>query len=236
MNVKKGFIKAMLCTFILAITSSCATVFDVVFVNAGITSSNQTINSEYSPDVESSVPLKTSAENSAEIESVNASSVPFGGESQDAILGYFAGVGANIPLNPNLSARTEMRFSKKGSKTEINNIASNTTRLSYIDIPLILQYQIVPKLSIQGGLQPSFLLSANMESEVNGESSDRSVRDIYNGFDLAATLGVSYNINKNLSVQLGYDLGLLNVERQADFREVGNRAIWFGLQYNLKKW
>ena len=235
MKIINQLSKASLTATLLLLINSCGTVYDVVFVNAGPSSSNQTINTSYSPDGESIVPFKVSTASIQLNESTNAS-IPFGGESQDAILGYFVGIGANIPLKDNLSARTEFRFSKRGSKTDINNIASNTTRLSYIDVPFELQYRFSPKWTVQGGLQPSLLLAANMKSEVNEESFDRSVKDNYKGFDVAATLGLGYDITNNVKVSLGYDLGLLNIEKQADFREVGNRSIRLGLQYTIKRW
>ncbi len=226
---------------LIVLNTSCAAVFDTLFVNGGTNVSNQSVDNEYSPYGESIVPLEASSEQVSEGQNpiasnarASSSSGPFSGESQEAIIGYFVGVGTTIPLNSKLSVKPELRFTKKGSKTEINAMASNTTRLSYIDIPLQLEYHLQPKWSIHGGLQPSFLLGATMKSEVNGESSSRSVKDFYRTFDLAGTVGLGYDFNKNIGIRLGYDLGLLNVEEQADFQKVYNRSIRLGFQYTLK--
>ncbi len=241
MKLKTVSIKLVLLGGLIFLNTSCAALFDTLFVNAGANVTNQTLDYEYSPNEDSGVPLQASikqpseGQNSISSNSItSAASGPFGGESQDAILGYFVGVGTNIPLNENLSAKSELRFTKKGSKTEINAIGSSTTRLSYIDIPLQLEYRIKPKWSVHGGLQPSLLLGANMDSEINGASSSRSVKEFYRTFDLAGTLGIGYDFNKNIGVRLGYDLGLLNVEEQADFQKVYNRSIRLGVQYTLK--
>ncbi len=241
MKLKNVAIKVALIAGLVLLNTGCASLFDALFVNAGVNVSNQTIDNEYSPYDETIIPLQASSEQIYQDQSplsgnatVSAASGPFGGESQEAILGYFAGIGTTIPLHSKLSVKPEVRFTRKGSKTEINAIASNTTRLSYIDIPLQLEYRIRPKWSVHGGLQPSLLLGANMKSEVNGESSSRSVKDFYRTFDLSGTVGLGYDFNKNIGVRLGYDLGLLNVEEQADFRNVYNRSIRLGLQYTLK--
>lgn len=240
MKLKTVSIKVAAIAGLILLNTSCAAFFDTLFVNAGATVANQAIDEEYSPDGESIVPLQASSaaipqnQNATSRNSItSATSGPFGGESQDAILGYFAGVGTTFPLNSKLAVRSELRFTKKGSETEINAMSSNTTRLSYIDIPLQLEYRIKPKWSIHGGLQPSILLGANMKREMNGETSNRNVKDFYRTFDLAGTVGLGYDFNKNIGVRLGYDLGLINVEEQADFQKVFNRSIRLGLQYTL---
>ena len=241
MKLKTVSSKVVLLGGLILLNTSCATFFDTLFVNGGVNVANQSIDNEYSPDGESIASLQVSSEQHVQDQNgisgnlvASATSGPFSGESQDAILGYFAGVGTTIPLSSKLAARSELRFTRKGSKTEINANASNTTRLSYIDVPLQLEYRIKPKWSILGGLQPSILLGANMKSEVNGESSSRSVKDFYRTFDLAGTVGLGYDFNKNIGIRLGYDLGLLNVEEQADFQKVYNRSIRLGVQYTLK--
>ncbi len=241
MKLKTVSIKVVAIAGLILLNTSCAAFFDSLFVNGGVNLANQTIDDEYSPDGETITPLLASSaaisqnQNATSRNSITgATSGPFSGESQDAILGYFAGVGTTFPINSKLAVRPELRFTKKGSKTEINAIASNTTRLSYIDIPLQLEYRIKPKWSLHGGVQPSILLGANMKSEINGESSSRSVKDFYRTFDLAGTLGLGYDFNKNIGVRLGYDLGLINVEEQPDFQKVHNRSIRLGLQYTFK--
>ncbi|UOY08959.1 PorT family protein [Muricauda sp. SCSIO 64092] len=229
----------------LALYVSCASIFGSLSVEAGPNLGTRAVDREYSPyddapqlqgRCEDCVEGQHQATASSSIAGAGSASSFFGGGSEEAIPGFFIGASLDTPLNSKLSAQTGLRFSTKGSKTTIDNLGSIKTRLTYIDIPLQLRYPIRPKFTVQGGLQPSILLGANEKSEVNGDTTEQDVKDNYKGFDLAATLGVGYIFNDNLSVQLGYDHGFLNLEEQQGFGDVKNRVIRLGVLYTLKTW
>nr|WP_299340155.1 porin family protein [Allomuricauda sp.] len=247
MRTMNKILGGILCIGMASLNTGCEIFYKSLYVEGGPNVANQVVKSRYSPDEASIAEVKAQRPTNALIQkdglndsnpesSSLAASGLFGGDSQDAIPGFFIGAGVTTPINSNLSARSGLRFSTKGSETDISGIGSNKTRLSYIDVPVQLQYLIKSKFAVQMGLQPSFLLDAEMESEVNGETVRSDAKDIYKGFDLALTLGAGYNFNNGLSIQLGYDHGFINVDEQSSYRDVNNRVLRLGLLYTLKNW
>ncbi len=153
-------------------------------------------------------------------------------EDTNALIGFYAGLSGEIPINQKLSAVTGVDFSTKGSGFETGSSNKIKRRLSYIDVPVKVQYSLKPNFYFNGGLQPSFLVSARRKSDNNNDD----IRDLYKNFDLAATIGARYDFSKNLGIQIQYDHGLTDISEGNSFEDVKNRTWRLGLMYSIKSW
>lgn len=96
--------------------------------------------------------------------------------------------------------------------TDYTKDASST--LTYLNIPILANYYIIPGLAVKAGIQPGFMLSAKTKgSEKVGGSwydYDHSGTDGYKKFELSIPLGVSYEIS-DFVIDARYNLGLTNI-------------------------
>jgi hypothetical protein len=135
---------------------------------------------------------------------LNFSSLP-GLETGKTFIGANFGLGTHIKLGNKWYLKPEFKpLSQKGAKG-INTLvpisgdietAKTNIRLNYIDVPVLLQYNITPNIFISAGPEISFLTSATQICE-----------GTLNGKDVTVRLDTKYlfnNIDFSFPVELGY--------------------------------
>lgn len=131
-------------------------------------------------------------------------------------LSYHIGISASHPIAKKVYVSADLLYSDKGFSD------GNKIHLSYISLPVLVGYAIVPKLSIQAGLGLNYLVSSFIAS--NGDRKKTS--DIWgNKFDLGLHAGLCYNLNTSIKLMLRYEHGLSNVynkETTIEFSSNGN--------------
>lgn len=137
---------------------------------------------------------------------LNFASLP-GLEKGKTFVGANFGLGTHIKLGNKFYLKPEFKpLSQKGAKAtnslvdmsgEIESV-KNSIRLNYIDVPVLLQFNITPQLFVSAGPEISFLTSATQISE-----------GTLNGKDITVRLDTKYlfnNIDFSFPVELGYTL------------------------------
>ncbi len=146
-----------------------------------------------------------------------------------------------IPISDNLALEPALLASLKGTniklfETEILGEdvitvdSDSDIYLLYLDMPVLLRFYLVDGLNIFAGPQVSFLLNNIIETEYeecfNGtcftddEEDEADVKDI----DFAVSLGIGYEFPFGLNFNVGYDLGLANID-DSGIAEVNNRVF-----------
>jgi len=142
----------------------------------------------------------------------------------DMIIGFNAGVNAEIPVAPDFFFQPGLLFSTKGAKD-----ADGTVSLGYLELPLHVMYK--PQLGsgkiifgfgpyvaygITGKLKPDGESDIDIKFK-NGDLTNEELIDIDNGevfyfkaIDAGADIFFGYEFDFKLSVQLNAQLGLLN--------------------------
>ena len=133
-------------------------------------------------------------------------------DSWDGAFGLQGGVEAHIPFNCTvpLTAWAGFNVSMQGAGWEEDwgeGLVNGTTRLWYLNFPLLGRYQLGQNFYGEFGIQPGVLLSANDNYE--GESYDYS--DYVKTFDLGFPLGVGYDFPNNFGLGLRVTPGVLNI-------------------------
>lgn len=129
----------------------------------------------------------------------------------------------------------EYRYEDTASPSEFTGGIDRSVRLSYITLPVQINYSPFKRhteFKLIGGLNPSYLAGRN--ATVNSFGNERETRgtDDLNRFDLALSIGLSYQAFDKIGVGLTYDHGLLNIYPQAS-EESFNRTLRMGLFYRL---
>lgn len=101
-----------------------------------------------------------------------------------------------------------LQYSKKGYEgTEDASGIEVNERLNYIDVPVLVRFNVLEVVNIFGGPQASVLASRNYElGNITSSSTD-----VIRGYDIGAVVGVGINLPLGFNVQASYDLGLTNL-------------------------
>mgnify|MGYP003956553389 CR=1 FL=1 len=117
--------------------------------------------------------------------------------------GLLAGVYANKSISPLLSFQMEMTFIQKGSNNpkmndyEHKNVGRPDISLSYIEVPLLLQYHQSEFLKIEGGLLSAYLIDGYY-NDLTGEMPNET--NPFISYDIGLFLGLDYKYSDNISL------------------------------------
>jgi Outer membrane protein beta-barrel domain len=147
------------------------------------------------------------------------------------LLGAHLGGLVNFSLSDNLSVEPQVLYSMKGANTDIQNVVSGTEtyvyRLSYLEIPIWVRYQLESGLNFQAGPHIGILLAAEFDGD--------DAKEGLNSFDFGVGGGLGYQMENGLGFGLNYNLGLANIydtERGDNFSN-SNNCIKFSISYTL---
>jgi hypothetical protein len=112
-------------------------------------------------------------------------------------------------ITENLSFNTGLGISYQGSAYEEPEF-SGVVRLSYVSVPLLMNYECDRGIYGEIGLQPGFLLFAR--DKIDGSPESWSYGNAVKGFELGLPLGAGYRINEKLRLGVRATYGLTNME------------------------
>ncbi|MET3876780.1 outer membrane beta-barrel protein [Chitinophaga sp. OAE865] len=131
-------------------------------------------------------------------------------DGSKALAGFHAGGLVNIGLGKTWAIQPELVYSTQGTKAERSVLwltSSNTVKVNYINVPVMVQYSIVPEFYLEAGPQVGFLTAAKVKS------GDVTV-DIKNNMqsvDFGLGFGFGYKFDMGLGVSGRYNFGLTKV-------------------------
>lgn len=126
----------------------------------------------------------------------------------ESLVGFHAGVFANLSLSNHVAFQPKLLYSQKGNKPSVVNPNDRALRLHYVDVPLAFHVN-ADGLFFEAGPQVGFLVAAN--SKFNNESTD--VKSVYNPVDVGYLAGLGYQRKSGLGVGLRYNGGFTNVRK-----------------------
>lgn len=148
-------------------------------------------------------------------------------------VGLQVGATAQFDVIDKLSFNPELLFSWRNSSMEMempdlfgelgmgqNITMENSLSEMAVDVPLLMRYEVIPSLFIQAGPQVNYVFSSKSTTKFStsegSEESDEDVLDSRNQLELGLTGGIGYQINSQISVDLRYQYGLLNSNKDED--------------------
>jgi hypothetical protein len=153
--------------------------------------------------------------------------------SNEFSFGYHAGVFGTIGMGKHWALQPEVLFSQvnidtANSTTAIYNPDLNKLsqiQMSYLSIPLLLEFKLSKAIALQAGPQYSILLNQNESLVQNG-------KDAFKMGDFAVLGGVEVKVS-SLRIYARYALGLTNINNIDDQDQWKSQSIQVGLGLSL---
>ena len=158
--------------------------------------------------------------------------------------GLLLGVFANKSITELLSFQMEMTYIQKGSNNpNMNNVehpnySKQDISLSYIEVPLLLQYSQSDKLKIEGGVLTAYLVDGHY-NDFNGKMPNAI--NPFISYDIGLLLGINYKYSENISLNTRIGNSILPIGSEDYENQVYNSSkkgkynsvLSFALHYNF---
>ena len=132
---------------------------------------------------------------------------------------YLGGVFVSVPLTDNFSLQPEVLYINKGNQGGIPGFTQRYN-LHYINLPIMLQYHVLDRLTVELGPELGYLLSTGDNSGFvisNTPSFDDRLLASYQDLDVALNVGVGYMLSDRWSVNVRYNLGIRDISDDFTF-------------------
>ena len=156
---------------------------------------------------------------------LNVSDINNGASGTDmkAKTGLYVGVTSTIPVSEEFSIQPELIYNQLGAKTNLYDFGgiignvSTTTKLDYISLPVMLQYNFPSNFYVELGPEFSYMVSAKqgLSTSIISPSTDINM-DYLNRLNVGAGFGAGYNLNKNIGINARYTLGLTGLGKDGN--------------------
>jgi hypothetical protein len=144
---------------------------------------------------------------------------------KEALVQPHGGAYIRLGLGPTLKLQPELLFSVQGAKLK-SATEEFDAKISYLNIPIMLQFYTAGGFYIEGGPQVGF--------KIDEDTPDQSTEDFAESSDFAIALGLGYQMKGGFGIGGRYTIGVSKVGNQTivedDFH---NGVIQFSLFYTF---
>lgn len=145
----------------------------------------------------------------------------------DPRIGLAAGVEAEYQATDIFSVSAGLIYSMQGNKAKEEGVTL-TTKLDYINIPILANVYVTKGLAVKLGVQPAFNVS--YKQKLSGGKASVEAEDVgAESFDFSIPVGLSYEYN-NVVFDARYNFGVTNI---ADGGDSKNSVFQFTLGYKF---
>jgi len=145
----------------------------------------------------------------------------------DPRIGLAAGVEAEYQATDIFSVSAGLIYSMQGNKAKEEGVTL-TTKLDYINIPILANVYVTKGLAVKLGVQPAFNVSD--KQKLSGGKASAEAEDVgAESFDFSIPVGLSYEYN-NVVFDARYNFGVTNI---ADGGDSKNSVFQFTLGYKF---
>jgi len=133
-------------------------------------------------------------------------------------------------------------FQTLGTSNNFSN-SKSTAKLSYVNIPLMVEWQLTPEFHLNAGPQLGLLLSAQQETidvrsgslfNTTSTKTTEDIKDQLKSSDLGLGFGVGFDFPFGLGIDIRYTLGLSNID-DSGLIDLKNRVVMLGFSYSFIK-
>ena len=149
-------------------------------------------------------------------------------------LGFVGGAEFGYQVSNEFAVTSGVLASMQGCKFKDDVYEKDrSTTLTYLNIPILANYYIVPGLAIKAGIQPGFMLSHKTKwtDTDTGVDMDITSKDGLKKFDFSIPLGLSYEIS-DFVIDARYNLGLTKISK-SDINKSKNSVIMLTVGYKI---
>jgi hypothetical protein len=155
--------------------------------------------------------------------------------------GPVGGLYVSTPFSNKWSGQFEMLYSQKGSKRKFTDAGAgpglwNVLRLHYLELPVMMNYNLNKKISFHGGLGAAYLFGSYWEDDRGGERD----ADFVKKYEINSLIGGQYLLGKKVSLYVRYTNSLLPIAKgeipmvvQSRLRGMFSAVASFGFYYHF---
>ena len=142
---------------------------------------------------------------------------------------FYIGGLVEIKVSEKFSVQPELVYSSQGTKFKSDS--DYTTKLDYLNIPVMLKYFVAKGFSIEAGPQIGFVMSA--QDTYKGVTED--VKASVNTTDFSLGFGAGYDVTENINIGLRYNVGLTKINKNSNpgFNDIKNSVFQIGAAYKF---
>lgn len=166
------------------------------------------------------------------------------GMNLKSIAGFNLGAFAAIDLSEKITIQPEILYSTLGAKAvnvsafygDMLFTGDVKFNLSYINVPVMIKYYVADKFNLEAGPQIGFLTSAKTSTKLDGSSQtvDEDIKDSFESVDFGLNFGAGYDLTKNVSAGIRYNLGLSNIFKTENGDDSKTQNSVFSLSVGYK--
>ncbi len=155
---------------------------------------------------------------------------------------FHVGGVVEFPITEKFSIQPEILYSPQGfiDKGKDNSFNFKSVfKLDYLNIPIMAKYYVTKGLSIEGGPQIGFLLSAKADVKQTNlatgktETKSLNIKKELSTVDLGANIGVGYQLDMGVFLQGRYNIGLLDVDKKDKNEKYNDRSLNSVFQFSV---
>lgn len=179
--------------------------------------------------------------NIANIDLTTNSTAPFTFNSKTS---FNVGFIVEINVSPKLYIQPEVFYSGQGASFNFNVsngsqqvFTYNKLNFGYINIPVIVKYDVAQNIFLEFGPQIGFLVNADLETTFNNQTKSQSFSQNVRDYDFGLNIGLGFNATKDLSINGRYYFGLTNIDKSepnTTSDQLKNRVLSIDLIYKFK--
>ena len=154
----------------------------------------------------------------------------FSGESDLQVRpSFYVGGLVEIKINEKFSVQPELVYSSQGTKYK--NDSDYTSKVDYLNIPVMAKYLVAKGFSIEVGPQIGFVTSA--QDTYKGLSQD--TKEYISSTDFSLGFGAGYDVTENINIGLRYNVGLTKVNKTSSpgSSDIKNSVFQIGAAYKF---
>ncbi|AEE49546.1 porin family protein [Haliscomenobacter hydrossis] len=140
--------------------------------------------------------------------------------------GLSAGFQSKLRLSENFSLNADLLYNQRAYTSTTKDTSFSEVklinRLHYLSLPVYGGLQLLPGLNVEIGVETSYFL--DWTGKYQGNQIEPINRDAISDFDFGVAGGLSYRINKYLSLQGRYYRGLVNT-MEVKFTDINGNEL-----------
>lgn len=153
--------------------------------------------------------------------------------------GFHLGMASEFEITEKINITPELIYSLKGFKPEGKNESGAMFNFNYMNLPILVGYDLTKYISVLLGPELGYLFSA----KIRVDSNTADLKDFYDSnFDFGIAMGLGFSITEKLSSQFRYVHGINSVTKDAKLTDDGinftevkyyNRTLQLSLSYKI---
>lgn len=153
-------------------------------------------------------------------------------------IGFNAGVFMNLPVAESFSIQPEVLYNDLGAKSIYKVLGKDveySTKLGYVTVPVMIQYNATPQLYLEAGPEVGFLVNTQNKLKAGNNSGNLNIdKKDFNNLNFGVGIGAGYYLASNIGLTARYTAGVTKIGKDnKNYSGSKNNVLQVGLAYKF---